>query len=695
MKKLLLLALLPVVCFGQKYPVTKKTTKTTTKFGTTLTDDYTWLNDMHGTEVAAWVNEQNKFTQNHLSAVNKEVYPLPTLQKYEAQTNFRIPTKKRDGYYANIIDPEEHGATPYLGYKKKLDGLYVKLVDPNYIYSGKTVNVIDFEPSVHSKMLAYKLMVNGSDNHEIRFVSLSGKKSNEIIPNAKFGGIAWKGDEGIFYSRNANRSQFAADSTFQVMYHKLGTDVLKDEEVFNAASFAGQVYYFTSHDGTRLFLETAARDEQTVDFYYADLTKDKLELKPFLKNVPPDFDVSGYVRGRIYYSSKESNWGDVRSFDPDKPEEKTVIIPQYQNSLLVGATFFENRILCRYKNSDGTYFMLFDYSGKFINRIQVQKGMDVVLTDSDYYDKDVFFYVTSYTIPPILFTLNLNSGNHDRYVSSTFEKTTAPYPVDYFETKTSFYTARDGVKVPITLVYKKGLELDGNNPTLLKAYGGFGVVNTPHYDNGLIYFLNNGGVYAYAEVRGGGERGEQWHNDGRRLKKINTLNDFIDAARFLIDQGYTNSSKLAITGASQGGLLVGAALVQHPELFKVAVPKVGVYDMANFHSYTIGRFHFDEYGNPDNEAEFKAMMQYSPYNNIKEGVNYPVTLILTSDNDDRVPPVHSYKFAAKLQNHKGQTNPVYLKTLLNSGHYGITTGLPDRMEEQSDFYAFILYHLTH
>ena len=689
------LVLSPLFTLAQNYPATKKVPQTITKHGITYQDDYAWLENMRSPEVLAWVAAQNKVADAFTAGLISKIYPLPTLQKFENQTDFSIPAKDRQFYYSLLRYTDEEKQTPSLAYKKTLDGGFISLVNPNFFYKGKTVNILSPTPSIGSKILAYKLMINGSDQHEIRFVTISnGKKHDDVIKNAKFGTIAWKADEGIFYNKNTNTSQFAADSTYHVFYHKLGTDVANDALILDASSIKGQTHYFTSNDGTRLFLAVADRSERYVDYYYADLTSQKTVLKKFLDNVPPDFNISGYNNGRIYISSKESNWGDVRSFDPDMPNERKTVIPQYQNQLLVDTYFFENRIVCKYKNIDGNYLMLFDYTGKFIKKIQTPKATDITLAGNDYFDKEVFFYLSGYTVPPILFTLNLETGVYDRYVSKTFNKTTAPFPIDYFVSTSTTYTSRDGVQVPITIVHKKGIALNGNNPTLLEAYGGFGAVSQPHYDNGLVYFLNSGGVYAYAEVRGGGEKGVQWHRQGMRLKKINTLNDFIDAAQYLIKQNYTSANRLGITGASQGGLLVGAALVQHPELFKVALPKVGVYDMANFHQYTVGRFHFDEYGDPDDPKEFAAMMEYSPYHNIMENVNYPTTLIITSDNDDRVPPVHSYKFAAMLQGRPAQKNAVYLKTRLDSGHNGVTTSHEDRLAEKSDFYSFLLYHLN-
>lgn len=682
--------LLPALCFGQ-YPVTKKTPKTTKKFDITYTDDYTWFEDMRSPNVVEWVKAQNKVTRNHMGTVTKSVYALPYLQKYYAQTSFRVPNKDRKYYYSLLR--EEDGKTNSFGYKKKLQDFYVTLVDPNFIYAGKTVDVKGSVASVNSKMVAYRIMINGSDRHEIRFAPIEGKKCTDVIPNVKFSSITWKGDEGIFYSKNNNKTQFAVDSTYQLYYHKLGTDVVKDEMVFDATALKGQLRCHTSYDGSKMFLEVADRNENLAGRYYADLTKDKTELVKFPEGTPKDIDTKGYINGKMYYSSLESNWGDVRSFSLENPADAKVVISQYQNQLLVDTAFFEDRIVCKYRNADGSYFMLFDYNGTFIKKIQVQKGLEMNLTDGDFYDKEVFFYVNSYTIPPVLFKLDVVTGAYDRFIEGDYRKPTAAFPVDYFESKTITYTSRDGAKVPMTIVYKKGIQLNGNNPTLLEAYGGYGVINPPAYDTGLVYFMNNGGVYAYAGVRGGGEKGRDWHTNGVRLKKINTLNDFIDAAQYLIDGGYTNPNKLGITGASQGGLLIGSALVQHPELFKVAIPKVGVYDMANFHNYTIGRFHYDEYGDPEVAGEFKAMMEYSPYHNIKDDVNYPTTLIITSDNDDRVPPVHSYKFAARLQNRAAQTNPVYLKTYYDAGHSGRTTGKDDKLEDESDFYSFLLYHL--
>ena len=338
--------------------------------------------------------------------------------------------------------------------------------------------------------------------------------------------------------------------------------------------------------------------------------------------------------------------------------------------------------------------IVYDKNGVFVRKFDVPYAMDFTINFLDTETKELFVTFYSYTIPYLNYKLNVETGQTNPYYNDYLLPKPTLFPFDYFETKSTTYKSRDGQDIPITIVYKKGLVLDGNNPTLLKAYGGFGVVSHPSYDTGLLYFLEKGGVFAYAEIRGGGEKGLNWHKEGKGLKKINTFNDFIDGAEYLITEKYTSPKKLAITGSSQGGTLVGVAMTKRPDLFKVVIAKMGAYDMAQFDKYSVGKFHLDEYGNPEKEEEYKSLLNYSPYNNIKEDVNYPTTLIITSENDDRVPPVHSYKFAAKLQNRNAQKNPIYLKTLSNSGHSGKVSNYNSYIDEKSGFYNFLLFHLN-
>jgi prolyl oligopeptidase len=290
--------------------------------------------------------------------------------------------------------------------------------------------------------------------------------------------------------------------------------------------------------------------------------------------------------------------------------------------------------------------------------------------------------------------LNIENGDERQFSNEYIKPMPTLFPLDYFITKKITYKSRDNKDIPITIIHKKGIVLDGNNPTLLKAYGGFGSVSSPHYDTGLLYFLEKGGVFAFAEIRGGGEKGLKWHKDAMGLKKMNSFNDFIDASEFLIKEKYTSPNKLAITGGSYGGLVVGVAMTQRPDLYKVAVPEMGIFDMPTFSDYSVGKYHIDEFGDAENKIDFENLLSYSPYQNIKETINYPISLIITGENDDRVPPFNSYKFAAALQNRTSQKNPVFLKTLENSGHYGNNATYQNRVNEKAEFYGFILYYLN-
>lgn len=425
-----------------------------------------------------------------------------------------------------------------------------------------------------------------------------------------------------------------------------------------------------------------------------DLSEETFKLKEFVVPNSTNFDFL-YSKGDIvYFTDSKYDWGDVRSFNINNPDEVTSVVPQIYSHLLVDVDFTEKYIICKYRNLSRNYINIHNYDGTFVRKFEAPMGMNFSIRFLDSKTNELYVTFYSYTISYLNYRLNITNGDTNVYYNDFIEPKPTLFPFDHFETKAITYKSRDRKDVPMTIIHKKGISLDGNNPTLLEAYGGFGVISGPSYDVGLLHFLEKGGVYAFAEIRGGGEKGTKWHKDGKGLKKMNSFNDFIDAAEFLISEKYTSSQKLAISGASNGGLVVGVAMTQRPDLFKVAVPKVGVFDMIKFEQYTIGKFHLDEYGSAENEQEFKSLFSYSPYHNIKEDINYPTTLIITSENDDRVPPVHSYKFAAKLQNRNAQKNPIYLQVNSNAGHYGKVSNYKNQVYKDAEFYSFIWEHLN-
>lgn len=690
MKKILFLLLAAAPCWAQTGVATKKTTEKITRFGRSFDDDYSWLEKYNAGEVRDWVAAQNQTTAAHLETVKEKYAPAAKLREYDHLSSNPLPVKKGRYFYGLYrVDKSRPAA---LFFRKSLVDRPVEIVNPYKIFKDEHTIIANYTPSANSRYLAYQASSNGGDLHEIRFADLEKIKDlDDVVSGVKFSGIAWNGDKGIFYKKTMNKEVFARDSTYQLFYHKIGKPQSEDELVFDASKSESYFRFFTK--ANQLFIIEDDKTETTRSYYRSPIDTETFFLDKFIASDTTDFKFLNYANQRIYFSSKDYDWGDVRSFDIKNRGDQKVVIPQLYNHLLVDTDFYDNYILCTYKMPGKYYLGVYDREGNFIRKFDAPPGMNFVIRFYDRETQCLYVSYFSYTLSYHNFKLNLASGEASPFYTNYAPPKTTLFPLDYFETKTITYKSRDGKDIPITIVHKKGIVRDGNNPTLLKAYGGFGSVSGPSFDTGLLYFLEKGGVFAYAEIRGGGEKGLSWHREGKGLKKMNTFNDFIDAAEFLIAEKYTSPQKLAITGASQGGLLVGVAMTQRPELFKVAVPKMGAFDMVKFENYTVGKFHTDEYGNINTKAGFESIMGYSPYHNIREDVNYPTTLIITSENDDRVPPIHSYKFAAKLQNRAAQKNPVLLKTLDHSGHYGKVSSYHSHTEENAEFYAFLLYHL--
>ncbi len=448
--------------------------------------------------------------------------------------------------------------------------------------------------------------------------------------------------------------------------------------------------YYTDQD--KLYITVHDEITGVKNFYFSYMYNENFSVEKLIDH-DENTTVIAIKNNKMYYSKKEYQWGEIRCKDLLNQNEDSPVIPQTYNHLLVDVRLEDDYIFCEYKNAGKYYIAVYDYQGGFVRKFFAPEGTALDMRFFDNKSQNLFVSVYSYTFSPQNFKLNLTTGNIDPYYNDYLPPTPTLFPLDHFVTQNTSCRSRDGIDIPLTIIYKKGITLDGNNPTLLKAYGGFGIISGPSFDPALLYFLENGGIFCFAEIRGGGEKGAKWHVDAVKLKKMNSFNDFIDAAEFLIKEKYTSPQKLAITGGSYGGLVVGVAMTQRPDLFKVAIPEVGAFDMLKFEQFTVGRFHIDEFGSAKNAEDFKMLYSYSPYHNIKEEVNYPTTLIVTSENDDRVPPLHSYKFAALLQNRTAQKNPIILKTRSDAGHYGGST-YQDYIEDEAEFYDFLLYHLN-
>jgi len=662
------------------------------RFEYSYIDQYVWLEKDDEPEVREWINQQNEKTQEVLDKAVKDNNFLFKIKDYDYLSTNGLPSKRGKYFYSSYrLAKDKPGV---LHYRENLDDMPKELVNPFSIYKDNSVFISNYSPSKNSKYLAYQVSVDGSDRHEIRFVNITKQEYLEdVLKDVKFSNLTWNFDEGIFYKRNSNTNKIAKDSTFQLFFHRIGEKQEQDQLILDTTDKESTFNYFRK--GSKLFVIETNKEESLKNYYYINLNNSTdFTLVPFLKDDPNNFDFVNYKNDSIYYINNKYTWGNLSKFSIHNPSVQTTVIPQYYNHLLLDSYFTKDYIISKYKHDSNYYINVNDYNGKLIRKFEAPYSMNLNICFFDSKTNDLYVTFYSYTISYLNYKLNIDTGESNVYYNSYIRPKPTLFPFDYFETKNITYKSRDNKNIPITIIHKKGIELNGQNPTLLEAYGGFGIINFPKYDVGLLHFLEKGGVYAYAEIRGGGDKGISWHKNGQKDKKMNTFNDFIDAAEFLISNSYTSPEKLAISGASHGGLVVGVALTQRPELFKVAVPKVGVYDMLRYDEYTVGVRHLDEFGDPNIEEDFSYLTTYSPLHNIKEDVNYPITLIITSENDDRVPPIHSYKFAAKLQNREAQKNPIYLMVKEKAGHYGKVSTYADRIQQKAEFYSFIWETLT-
>jgi len=678
------------LCFSQNIPVTKKVTKTLEKHDVKIQDDYSWLENLKSDEVTGWVNAQNAYTNAVFEKINVSKI-ASKIKEYDYLSTNSLPIKIGNYFYGKYR--KDKNQPSILCYRKSLNENLIELVNPFKIYKDENVVIDGYYPSKNSTLIAYEISIDGSDRKEIRFSSIDKREVlKDILKDSKFSNVAWNIDKGVFYKKNSNKNIMAKDSTFQLYYHVIGTNQEDDKLIFDASKKESNISFFTSK--SKLFITETSKDELSKSMYYINLENDTFEKEIIFENDTTGFTYLGYQNNKIYISTKEYEWGEVRSFEIKNKTDIKEVIPQIYNNLLVGCYFYDNFIICKHKTLNRYYLRVYDIDGNFIRKFDAPENMNFSVRFYNSETKDLFVTFFSEVISAQNFKLNIDTGDIRHFYNDFIRPLPTIFPLNHFVTKKITFKSRDNKDVPITIIHKKNIVLDGTNPTLLKAYGGFGVVSGPNYDTGLLYFLEQGGVYAFAEIRGGGEKGLKWHKDAVGLKKMNSFNDFIDASEFLINEKYTSPNKLAISGGSYGGLVVGVAVTQRPDLYKVAIPEMGVFDMLTYSDYSVGKFHIDEFGDPEKKSDFNYLLGYSPYNKVKEDVNYPTTLLITGENDDRVPPFNSYKFAAALQNRTAQKNSVFLKTLGNSGHYGKNSTYQSRINESAEFYGFLLYYLT-
>jgi prolyl oligopeptidase len=681
---------------GIEYPPAKRVDQVDDYHGTKVADPYRWLeNDVRSdAEVRAWVEGQNKITFDYLAKIpeREEIKKrLTELWNYEKVT---APHKVGGRYFFFRNDGLQNQNVLYV--QDKLDGKPEVLLDPNTWSKDGTVALAGTAVSDDAAHLAYGIADAGSDWSTWKVLRLEDKKPlDDELKWMKYGGVAWTKDgKGFFYSRFPEPEpgkKFQSVSLNQkVYYHRLGQPQSADVLVYHRPDqpkwgFASTV----SEDGRYLILTIRIGTSPLHKVIYKDLEE---PYGTFLELVG-DFDHEySFVDndGPVFFfkTNNSAPRGRIVAIDIRKPEPKNwqEVIPQAAETLQgignTGNLFFAN-----YLKDAHSQVKVFTTAGRLIRELQLPGLGTAGGFAGKKTDTETFYTFTSFTTPPTIFHYDIITGE-----SKLYRKPSVKFNPDDFEVKQVFYASKDGTKVPLFIAHKKGLTLDGSHPTLLYGYGGFNIPMVPSFSVSRLQWMEMGGVFALACLRGGSEYGEEWHAAGTKTRKQNVFDDFIAAAEWLVLNKYTNNKKIGIQGGSNGGLLVGACMTQRPDLFGACLPAVGVMDMLRFQKFTAGRYWTDDYGSSDNAEEFKALYKYSPYHNIKPGVSYPPTLVTTADTDDRVVPGHSFKFIAMLQHCHAGSNPVLARIETRAGH-GAGKPTAKIIEEAADQWAFLVKHL--
>jgi prolyl oligopeptidase len=678
-----------------EYPETKKVDVTDTYFGTTVADPYRWLEDDRSPEVAAWVEAENKVTFAYLDRIPYRSQVKDRLTKLLNYPKYSAPTRRGDWFFFTKNDGLQNQNVWYQ--QKGLDGAPDLLLDPNKFSADGTSRLGSFSLSHTGKYVGYGISEGGSDWNEIYVLDVATKKPlADHLEWVKFSGASWKGDEGFYYNRYptpAAGKKMAAKNEYQkVYYHKIGTPQSEDILVYEDNEHPGQFNGVGVTDDQRF--EILTHSDSTIgkkgnSLFFRDLSGNEKTFTPIVADIGDDqYGVIDNVGDQfLIETNHNAPNGKVVLWDPKNPQTWKEIIPEKPEPLEL-TNVVGGKLFATYLKDVTTRAYVYSLGGKLENEIVMPGLGSAGGFGGRNDDKFTFYSFTSFNYPPTIYKYDIATRK-----SSVFRTVDIPgfVPAD-FETKEVFYNSKDGTRVPMFLTYKKGIKLDGNNPTLLYGYGGFNITTSPGFSSLRMALLEQGVVYASANMRGGGEYGEKWHEAGTKLQKQNVFDDFIAAAEYLIKNKYTSPNKLGIEGASNGGLLVGAVTNQRPDLFRVVHQHAGVMDMLRFHKFTIGAAWISDYGSSEqNEAQFKALYAYSPVQNVKPGTKYPAILVTTADHDDRVVPAHSFKYAAALQAAQTGDNPVLIRIDTKSGHGASST--TKQLEQTADIYSFIFYNL--
>jgi len=691
---ILLASLLPFGCKEKQasvtYPITEKGDVADDYFGTKVADPYRWFEDDKSEATAKWVEAQNTVTFDYLAKIPFREQIRTRLTEIYNYPRYSAPFRIGKYYFFTKNDGLQNQSVYYI--QEGLEGEPRVFLDPNALSPDGTTRAFLSGFSNDDRYATYSRSEGGSDWTEMRVIEIeTGKELEDRIQWTKFGGSAWQGD-GFYYSgfeKPAEGKELtAANENQKIYFHKLGTAQTQDTLIYEDPAHPRRYQGVNITDDERFMFLTISEGTYGNELYFKDLQAKKQEFIPLVQGFEHSTNVVDNLEDKILLiTDRDAPNNRVMLVDSKKPalENWTVLIPE-KPDVLNSVSVVGGKIFTSYLKDASTHIYQHDLAGNPEKEIPLPALGTAGGFSAKKEDTLAFYTFTSFTYPPTIYKYDIPTGT-----SEVFRKTEVKFNPDDFEVKQVFYPSKDGTKIPMFIVHKKGLVLDGKHPTFLYAYGGFNASTTPFFNVSNLVLLENGGVYANANIRGGGEYGDAWHKAGMLEKKQNVFDDFIAAAEYLIREKYSSSATLAISGASNGGLLVGACMTQRPELYRVAFPAVGVMDMLRFHKFTVGWGWSVEYGSSDNPDQFKYLYAYSPLHNIKDGVCYPATLVTTADHDDRVVPAHSFKFTAAMQEKQGCKNPILIRIDTKSGHGA--SNVTKAIEQLTDMWSFMFYNM--
>jgi prolyl oligopeptidase len=681
--------------FAFDYPETRKDSTVDNYFGTEVADPYRWLEDDRAAETEAWVEAQNKVSFGYLETIpyrDELKEKLTELWNYE---RVGAPSERGDYTYFSKNNGLQNQSVVY---RFKTEGGSMEdaevFLDPNNFAKDGSTSLGGMSFTKDGSLCAYQISEGGSDWRKVIVIDAVTKEQiGDTLLDVKFSGLSWRGNEGFYYSsydKPEKGSQLTAMTDMHKLYfHRLGTVQSEDQLVFGGERMKRRyIGGYVTEDQNYLVI-SAAESTTGNELYMQKLNTPNQPIVSIVTGFESDQSVIHTEGDQVYIKTNlDAPNGRVVKvrFGMMEPQNWVDVIPETENVLTIGTA--GGKFFATYMIDAIHKVHQYSVDGEMEREIELPGPGSVGGFGGKWDDTELYYSFTSYVYPGTTFKYDIESGNSELY-----RKSAVDFDPELYESKQVFYTSKDGTKVPMIITYKKGIELDGTNPTMLYGYGGFNISLTPYFSTSNIIWLQQGGVYAVANLRGGGEYGEEWHQAGTLMNKQNVFDDFIAAGEYLISEGYTSSKKLAIHGGSNGGLLVGATMTQRPDLMAVALPAVGVLDMLRYHQFTAGAGWHTDYGTADDSKEmFAYLLGYSPLHNVKEGVEYPATMVTTGDHDDRVVPAHSFKFAAELQAKYSGSNPMLIRIETNAGH-GAGKPTDKIIQEQVDKWAFTLYNM--